>query len=222
MLEADNIINNSLSEILNDSRNKLMNLLSLCESPIEKIFLMKLYSFFYRINASTEGSDFKILNKYLTTEEENIVYSDSNNSNPLSKGVFQDPIGPFLLKTEGFLFKANGITYRIYPQLALDLGGTKIRLDFALISEVYSEETKESKYNKFCIECDGHEFHKEKEQRSSDNKRMRILTEFEWQTIRYTGTQIYQLTDDGIAEFENSLCRNITGKPSQIYLFRKL
>ena len=222
MHDADNIINNTLSEILDDSRKKLMNLLSLCESPIEKIFLMKLYSFFHRMNASTEGSDFKILNRYLTNQEEHIVSFDFNNSKSLSTGVYQDPVGPFCLKTEGLLFKANGITYRIYPQLALDLGGIKIRLDFALISETYSEENKSPEYKQFCIECDGHEFHKEKEQRSSDNKRMRILTEYKWQTIRYTGTQIYQLTDDGIAEFENSLCRNITGKTSQIYLFRKI
>jgi len=78
MSDANNIINKAFSEVLHDSNNKLMNLLSLCESPIEKIFLMKLYSFFHRVNASTEGSDFKILNKYLANQEEHIVEVDLN------------------------------------------------------------------------------------------------------------------------------------------------
>jgi len=43
---------------------------------------------------------------------------------------------------------------------------------------------------KVAIECDGHEFHKTKEQRTHDAERERVLQGLGWTVVRFTGTEI--------------------------------
>jgi hypothetical protein len=45
---------------------------------------------------------------------------------------------------------------------------------------------------KVAIELDGHEFHKSREQRTSDAQRERYLQRQGWQVIRFTGTEIHK------------------------------
>lgn len=45
---------------------------------------------------------------------------------------------------------------------------------------------------KVAIELDGHEFHKTREQRTSDAQRERYLQRQGWQVIRFTGTEIHK------------------------------
>lgn len=47
---------------------------------------------------------------------------------------------------------------------------------------------------KFCIECDGYEYHSSQEKISNDNSRdMLLITEGDFHTIRYLGTQINRM-----------------------------
>lgn len=45
---------------------------------------------------------------------------------------------------------------------------------------------------KLVIECDGHEFHKEQEQRTNDAGRDRALTLAGWTVMRFTGSEIFK------------------------------
>lgn len=65
----------------------------------------------------------------------------------------------------------------------------KYRLDFAIFSKL-NEGDKESKV-KICIECDGHDYHKTKEQRTKDSNRDRQLILDGWTVFRFTGTEIF-------------------------------
>jgi len=45
--------------------------------------------------------------------------------------------------------------------------------------------------DKICVELDGHDFHKTKEQRTADSQRQRWLELNDWRVIRFTGTEIH-------------------------------
>lgn len=53
---------------------------------------------------------------------------------------------------------------------------------------------------KLAVECDGHEFHKSKEQRTHDAQRDRVFTTNGWQVIRFTGGEITANPDQCAAE----------------------
>ena len=64
------------------------------------------------------------------------------------------------------------------------------RVDFALPDE------------HLVIELDGHDYHKTKEQRTSDAKRERDLKELGWYVIRFTGTEIYRDVEKCVEQVE--------------------
>ena len=109
-------------------------------------------------------------------------------------------------------------TFNIYPQYNIVVNDRHFKMDFAIIIEkkLKDESTKEI----FCIECDGHEYHKTKEQRAYDNERMRILLKNEIKTLRYTGTEIANFDRDKVIDFDNILFKNITGTDSLIFLLK--
>jgi very-short-patch-repair endonuclease len=43
-----------------------------------------------------------------------------------------------------------------------------------------------------CVELDGHDYHKTKEQRTSDAQRQRWLEMNNWRVIRFTGTEVHK------------------------------
>jgi len=57
-----------------------------------------------------------------------------------------------------------------------------------------------------AVELDGHDYHKTKDQRTSDSQRDRYLLSKGWVTIRFTGTEIYHNTSGCVDE----LCHLIT------------
>jgi very-short-patch-repair endonuclease len=78
----------------------------------------------------------------------------------------------------------------------IDFGGevAVVRFDFGLINY--------KKQKKLLIELDGHEFHKSKAQRSKDAVKRKIATQFGWDMLVFTGTQVTNEFDDMIAELK--------------------
>lgn len=69
----------------------------------------------------------------------------------------------------------------------------RYRVDFALPDE------------HLVIELDGHDYHKTKEQRTTDAKRERDLKELGWYVIRFTGTEIYRDVEKCVEQVERIL-----------------
>jgi very-short-patch-repair endonuclease len=46
--------------------------------------------------------------------------------------------------------------------------------------------------SRVCVELDGHDYHKTKEQRTSDAQRQRWLEMNNWRVIRFTGTEVHK------------------------------
>jgi hypothetical protein len=85
-------------------------------------------------------------------------------------------------------------------------------LDFG----VFLKERKTDKLiRNFCIECDGYEFHSEKEHLIKDNNRSRKLLDKDndFTTIRFLGREINQINDDGILELLNVLFQEKKDSP---------
>jgi hypothetical protein len=76
----------------------------------------------------------------------------------------------------------------IEPQWEITINEKKYRADFAFPE------------SKTTIELDGHEYHKTKEQRTSDAQRERAFKSAGWNVIRFTGSEIYKDTKKCVGE----------------------
>lgn len=89
---------------------------------------------------------------------------------------------------EQFYAKAKLLGLVLVPQYEIISDGHKFRADFAIPSK------------DIAIEIDGHEYHKTKEQRTSDAKRERALQKEGWQVIRFTGSEVFANCDKCVRE----------------------
>lgn len=71
--------------------------------------------------------------------------------------------------------------------------GRRFVLDFMIGIDLGCKAKEYNEYGlKFCIECDGHNFHeKTKEQVARDKERDRVLTHYNYTVIRFSGSEIY-------------------------------
>lgn len=121
--------------------------------------------------------------------------------------VFQRFLGFVLAESEVEIRLWNEILGNM--QLRLELGYelptpqyplNGYRLDFALPD------------HKLAVEVDGHDYHKTKEQRSSDAKRDRSLLKQGWTTLRFTGSDVYRNAEGVVNEIADIL-KNMKTQP---------
>jgi len=210
---------------INKLEFKLNELLSICESEIEKLNLLQFYNLFqeytlitdsgYSIN-SFENLEFIedeiVLGDPFYTMEEKNYYKEKVNRLNYRNG---DKVGMFFYKNIGFkcnstlgepipvneINKNTKFTYHqyeIYPQYQVENSNQNFRIDLALILKIINQGNNEIlKTIKIAIECDGYEYHATREQFTKDKLRERKLKELGWKdVIRYSGSEIYQLNDD--------------------------
>jgi very-short-patch-repair endonuclease len=82
----------------------------------------------------------------------------------------------------------NNTDEQLEPQWKVEAGGHHYRLDFAIPSKM------------IAFELDGHDYHKTREQRTSDTRRERNLQKEGWKVIRFTGTDIHNNLDKCVAD----------------------
>ncbi|MES2479414.1 MAG: DUF559 domain-containing protein [Bacteroidota bacterium] len=172
-----------LARVINLVNTKIKTYLEVCESPIEKMFLL---NYFETIFDSMTGDWFSL--------------------------KFDEPKGPYFEypgNEEYGKFYPSGVKWldgadyhnarmaekvhskELYPQYEImgDDGKIKYRLDFALFYPRF--ETGLEKL-KVAVECDGHDFHeKTKEQAQRDKAKDRFLQSKGWIVARFTGSEIF-------------------------------
>lgn len=181
--------------IYNSFEKYIKLLLEICESEIEKIFLLKIIDYILKW---PDTFNLSFIIKESLTETiggKNIITSKVNLQMP---GDFGHLCG---IKITYF----NDIIIEIFPQHAIEIEigyyeKFKYRLDFGIFK--YDKTNLEKPIKKYCVECDGYEYHSTKENIKKDNKRARnILLSQDFATLRFLGTEIYNWDENDIGYF---------------------
>ena len=201
--QLEKLINKTVSKITESYESKISEVLSNCDSPIEKVFLIML------------------LNKALTLDSDEFEFGaedhrpwgltllDSEKITEIIRKKFDFPHDaygawryryssfritlPFMLesseeKERTQIEKALVIT----PQYTLFDEGAVYFIDIGVtIESRYDAEPILIEDKKIAIECDGHEYHSSKDQITRDNMRARKLTKAGWSVLRFSGSEIY-------------------------------
>jgi hypothetical protein len=192
-------LQDKLNKSINNTFQKSISIIcKICESEIEKIFLLKIIDYVLKRHHSyslsfiyTGEDELELLNGIETTSERvNYIY-------------------------DGGFGRLNGIRIHninntfyidIIPQKEIEFHGwnsindkIKYRLDFGVYK--YSTNNSDEVLKKYCIECDGYDFHSSKVQIKKDNTRMLdLLLRDDYNTIRYLGTTIFNMDENEIGK----------------------
>jgi|LakMenEpi03Aug12_release.lakeMendotaPanAssembly.Ray.scaffolds.fasta_scaffold193356_2 very-short-patch-repair endonuclease len=159
---------------------KIIHFLSICESPIEKRFLLCLINYFETnlIDNYQIGYEYD----YLETE----VILEEIKSRPTA-AILKHQYTPYSIRLSHPLF-----SWSIIPQKTINIDENKYRVDFlVVINKINGEVTN------VCIECDGHNYHHRTEsQINKDNTRDINLASKGYVTFHLTSSQILDLKFD--------------------------
>jgi hypothetical protein len=198
---------------------KFQKVLNLCNSPIEELFVGKVYSFFLTkglsINLITQSvdefqptDDNRYKSVYYHTNEIGlkieIDYANAQCSNDLTG----DPE-----RVCGFRFSCGDVYYEYYPQYPI-FNSEHIRFaDFV----IKVKDGNNVSIADFVIECDGFAWHSTRRQLENDNHRSRFITSQGYRILRYTGSEINRIDDLFIINLENTIYHSIFKKESNLY-----
>lgn len=190
------MIKNHIDKILQAHNKQLGSLLNICESEIEKLFLIKVLS--YMANRPFEFSFSFICEPLETIEVNGMEYMKTN------KGHYSDAYWGVNITGIKIHKKIDDTIFYLYPQKELHpellSSGKKYRLDFSI--EKYGLNDLNKVLKLYCVECDGHDFHSTKQQIRSDNTRLRdILLLNNYITLRYSGSELFNWDEEGVGLF---------------------
>jgi hypothetical protein len=180
----------------------LRQLTSLCESEIEKLFLLQIIQHVInRPHHFAFGFIVEIVPPDILDDGTVVFPKEANYSLPDAPGILT---GVRIIN----FFQSTLIEITPQKQFEIDLENSPYkktyRLDFELIK--YSLSHPKHPLKKYCVECDGLEYHRSAEQIKRDNERARHLSgQGKYDTLRYLGTEIYNQTDSEIGGFLHGL-----------------
>ena len=190
-----------LNRYYSELEKKIQETIDLCDknSPIEKEFLLKIIDFVLR-NSTNNQSIFG--QNYILIFDCEFVNNDGEVKSPISEVevLYKKPF----IKVEycGFQEQKFNRFIEIKPQFKVYNKSNSNKfflLDFGVfLYKKGNNQFEKELIKKFCVECDGYEFHSEKEHIIKDNIRNRKILEQDFHTIRYLGREINNLTDDDI------------------------
>lgn len=193
-----------LSRYYSELEKQIQETIDLCDknSPIERQFLLKIIDFVLRNSNRSQGifgQNYILIFDYEFVDNDGKVVDDGDvldYTGELHKKKFIriDYCGFEELNFNRFI--------EIKPQFKVQ-NKSNIKKYFLLDFGVFLYKKGRNQFNKelikkFSIECDGYEFHSEKEHIIKDNIRNRKILEQDFHTIRYLGREIKNLTDDDI------------------------
>ena len=187
---------NLLQSILFTYEKNISILLDICESEIERIFLLKVIDY---VNKRPDRYRLSFIFEEVETFIVNGKESVSNKVNIEIPDNFGRISG---VRIEDYFIGEHNI--EIIPQTEIkyyrdDFREINYRLDFGVF--VYDRNSN-NLIKKYCIECDGSEYHSEKHQITRDNERdMNLSYEENYHTIRYLGPKIVSFEDNDIGYF---------------------
>lgn len=203
-----NLIQKTVSDITKDFESKISEVLSNCDSPIEKVFLIMLLNkaltlvdasnFEFGLDDDTPDDDY-ITN--VSKKRTELHWAKYTFPHEAYGGVwnyryssFKIPL-PYAIPLLGEAERKRtqiGRELIITPQYMCSDDGIYF-IDIGIVLESkYDFEPITVSDKKIAIECDGHEYHSSKEQITKDNIRARKLTRAGWSVLRFSGSEIYE------------------------------
>lgn len=168
-------------EFLNSWGKRIDRLLSLCESPIEKIFLMGLIEYYNR-DIGNCRIEFLAREADMECDEEGYPTKILEIVDFESLGLFYTLIGLRL----GW----EDERYEIFPQYRIQhFRDYEYRVDFAVFA--YNKRSRDKGINQYVVECDGYDYHyKNVDLVNKDHLRANNLMRDGWKVIRFTGNAL--------------------------------
>jgi hypothetical protein len=205
-------------KIIEDFNMQINEVLSICESEIERLMILHLYNYF--LNYKRDGY---WNNRFYRIEfiEDEILLGDPNatledeqkNQNRIKKYNYrldkiaylkhigytvEDSEGEWLSveelvnKTANFDFGHR--IFEVRPQYLVNIDGTHHRIDIAIFLNRYDKFDKLIETRKIALECDGYDYHSSPEQKRNDDIRTRKLKKNGWREVfRYSGKELYSI-----------------------------
>ncbi len=222
----DRVLNKLKQGILethsNEFKFKLDEVISMGESPIEKLMLFQLFNYFQKYGKVGNETDESHFTEIEFIEEEICLWDiDEPLSNSESKRL-EDKIKRFNYRYKnGMYYKNigfkctinrsewnsvdsvdNSIIFRdieVRPQFYETVDQNVYRIDIAFILNrrdwYNNNEIIDTK--KIAIECDGYDYHSSPDQKREDDIRARKLKRGGWKEIlRYSGSEIFRINDN--------------------------
>ncbi|WP_416439678.1 hypothetical protein [Phnomibacter sp. MR] len=198
-------IQGRIDEIILEYYNRIEALLSICESEIEKIYLLDFIRFFTCQHVADWEYSF---------DGDMPDYGERINYTPIRKDSslrLWPP--PFVIDRITFRHNVHGVHFSIIPQFEIKVSEKQtFRVDFAIVGECFEADQNSFKDVKVIIECDGHEFHKTPDQIKKDNERANKMKAQGWVEFRYSGRTIYGENFNAAKDFENYLIEVLNAK----------
>jgi hypothetical protein len=220
--KSKSLLNDIKSKLTQDFDFKMKDLLSICDSEIEKLFLVHFYKYFVK----QEYKGFKGWSlfeppQFILYQDPSYSLEDFNNIQDFERfekerkfkkfrwrhGLYEKYIG--IKAKESILDPRplNGLRFSsyqqfcIYPQYFETINNKTYRIDIAIILNRLNLENQVIESKKIAIECDGYDYHSSPEQKKNDDIRSRELKVNGWKEVfRYSGKEIVQMSDDDFDE----------------------
>jgi hypothetical protein len=203
-------------------KNRIENVIELCESPIEEQLLLKITEYVL-VNSLEDHSSFRQNYKLCINSD----FVDKNGERWDLERQIEEFNDKYFIRIFNNGYNNGSKVYDRYidikPQHKIfyfednnSINKKYYILDFG----VFLYENKTNKLVRtFCIECDGYEFHSTKEHIIRDNSRSRKLLDREndFTTIRYLGREINEMGDNGILDLLNVLFQEKQEDPSRVF-----
>ena len=211
------ILNNIEKKHLQDFQIKINEVLSFCESPIEKLMMLQFYNYFQKNNTDNVDKGDGMFRDIEFTEDcmeydDNSLQFNKKDIEKIKKYEYRfNKIGQNYSKLNGFKFQLNYLpkklsknntisfthTRSVYisPQYEVNINNDIFRIDICLIlteNDFFSGDLIDIK--KIALECDGYEYHSSPDQKMNDEIRTRKLKSNGWHDVlRYSGKEIYRV-----------------------------
>ncbi len=204
--------------IVNKFNLQIDEVLSMCESEIEKLMLLHLFRYFQKFR-----EDGYCIDKYYKLEfiDDEIILGDPDISafenlklkEKVRKYNYRDESYHFLknigFKVRNSFFEGLSLDsksnsplvdelvsreFEVIPQYPVTVDGIDYRLDIAIILNRKTFDGKIIESKKVALECDGYDYHSSPEQKRNDDIRTRKLKKSGWkEVLRYSGKELHSL-----------------------------
>ena len=218
--KVDALKNEIANNIIGKFNLQIDEVLSICESEIERLMLLHLYRYFQKFRKSGDW-----FSKYyeLGFIEDEIVLGDPDVS-PFENMKLQKRIEKYnyrhvkrvFLKNIGFkvmdsssesisvetLSKSGSpliddiviLEFEVRPQYRTTIDEVEYRVDIAIILNRKNLDGKIIESKKVALECDGYDYHSSPDQKMNDDIRTRKLKKSGWkEVLRYSGRELFRL-----------------------------
>lgn len=207
---------------LDEFKFKLNEVISMGESPIEKLMILQLFNYFQKFGKDGNDTDESHFTEIKFIEEEICLWDIDEPLSNSEKKRLEDKIERFnyrykrmmyyknigfkctINRSEGISLNSsdNRLIFRdieVRPQYYETVGQNLYRIDIAFILNrrdwYNNNEIIETK--KIAIECDGYDYHSSPDQKREDDIRARKLKRVGWKEIlRYSGSEINRINDN--------------------------